>query len=206
MKRFLVMIVSISCSIIFFQGCAFLQNISTMKQVQFRIGSLSGVSIGGVNVSGKSKVTDFSVSETIALANRVASKSLPLSLTVNLEAKNPNESVQGNGISMNGIATLQSLEWRLLIDGVPTISGIVQGPITLPAGGETVMIPITTEFNLFSVFEERGYAGMAKLAFALANPGSSNVKVTVDAKPVIETFLGNMNYPGRITIIEKEFN
>lgn len=206
MKRFLVMIVSISCSIIFFQGCAFLQNISTMKQVQFRIGSVSGVSIGGVNVSGKSKVTDFSVSETIALANRVASKSLPLSLTVNLEAKNPNESVQGNGISMNGIATLQSLEWRLLIDGVPTISGIVQGPITLPAGGETVMIPITTEFNLFSVFEERGYAGMAKLAFALANPGSSNVKVTVDAKPVIETFLGNMNYPGRITIIEKEFN
>jgi hypothetical protein len=177
-----------------------------MKQVQFRIGSLSGVSIGGVNVSGKSKVTDFSVSETIALANRVASKTLPLSLTVNLEARNPNESVQSNGVSMNGLATLQSLEWRLLIDGVPTISGIVQGPITLPAGGETVMIPITTEFNLFSVFEERGYAGMAKLAFALANPGSSNVKVTVDAKPVIETFLGNMNYPGRITIIEKEFN
>jgi len=206
MKRFMVMIVSISCSIIFFQGCAFLQNISTMKQVQFRIGSLSGVSIGGVNVSGKSKVTDFSVSETIALANRVASKTLPLSLTVNLEARNPNESVQSNGVSMNGLATLQSLEWRLLIDGVPTISGIVQGPITLPAGGETVMIPITTEFNLFSVFEERGYAGMAKLAFALANPGSSNVKVTVDAKPVIETFLGNMNYPGRITIIEKEFN
>lgn len=206
MKRFMVMIVSISCSIIFFQGCAFLQNIPTMKQVQFRIGSLSGVSIGGVNVSGKSKVTDFSVSETIALANRVASKTLPLSLTVNLEARNPNESVQSNGVSMNGLATLQSLEWRLLIDGVPTISGIVQGPITLPAGGETVMIPITTEFNLFSVFEERGYAGMAKLAFALANPGSSNVKVTVDAKPVIETFLGNMNYPGRITIIEKEFN
>lgn len=206
MKRFMVMIVSISCSIIFFQGCAFLQNISTMKQVQFRIGSVSGVSIGGVNVSGKSKVTDFSVSETIALANRVASKTLPLSLTVNLEARNPNESVQSNGVSMNGLATLQSLEWRLLIDGVPTISGIVQGPITLPAGGETVMIPITTEFNLFSVFEERGYAGMAKLAFALANPGSSNVKVTVDAKPVIETFLGNMNYPGRITIIEKEFN
>lgn len=206
MKRFMVMIVSISCSIIFFQGCAFLQNIPTMKQVQFRIGSLSGVSIGGVNVSGKSKVTDFSVSETIALANRVASKTLPLSLTVNLEARNPNESVQSNGVSMNGLATLQSLEWRLLIDGVTTISGIVQGPITLPAGGETVMIPITTEFNLFSVFEERGYAGMAKLAFALANPGSSNVKVTVDAKPVIETFLGNMNYPGRITIIEKEFN
>lgn len=206
MKRFLFMIVSIICSIMFFQGCALLQNISSMKEVQFRIGSVSGVSIGGVNVRGKSKVTDFSVSETIALANKVASKSLPLSITVNLEARNPNESVQGNGISMNGIATLRSMEWRLLIDGVPTISGIIQGPITLPAGGETVIIPITTEFNLFSVFEERGYAGMAKLAFALANPGSTNVSVTVDAKPVIETFFGNMTYPDRITIIEKEFN
>ncbi|MEY3314312.1 MAG: hypothetical protein RLZZ578_1832, partial [Bacteroidota bacterium] len=138
MKRFLVIIVSISCSIMYFQGCALFQNISSMKEVQFRIGSVSEVSIGGVNVRGKSKVTDFSVSETIALANRVASKSLPLSLTVNIEARNPNESVQGNGISMNGIATLRSMEWRLLIDGVPTISGVIQGPITLPAGGETV--------------------------------------------------------------------
>ncbi|MFM7544147.1 MAG: hypothetical protein ACKO5I_05915 [Ignavibacteria bacterium] len=188
------------------QGCSFLQNLSTMKQVQFRIGSITSVSIGGVNVMGKQKVTDFSVGETISLAGKVAGKTLPLSLTVNLEARNPNESVQGNGISMNGIATLRSLEWRLLIDDVPTISGIVQGPITFPAGGETVMIPITTEFNLFSVFEERGYAGMAKLAFALANPGASKVSVKVDAKPMIETFMGNMTYPGRIIIIEKEFN
>ena len=206
MKRFLVIIVSISCSIMYFQGCALFQNISSMKEVQFRIGSVSEVSIGGVNVRGKSKVTDFSVSETIALANRVASKSLPLSLTVNIEARNPNESVQVNGISMNGIATLRTMEWRLLIDGVPTISGVIQGPITLPAGGETVMIPITTEFNLFSVFEERGYAGMAKLAFSLADPGSTDISLTIDAKPNIETFMGPMNYPERILIFKKEFN
>ena len=199
--------IGIACVLIMlFQGCSLLQNLSSMKQVQFRIGSLSGISIGGVSVMGKQKVTDFSVGETMSLAGKVAGRSLPLSLTVNVEARNPNEPVQGNGVSMSGIATLQSMEWRLLIDNVPTLSGIIQGPITLPAGGEIVTIPITTEFNLFSVFEERGYAGMAKLAFALANPGSSQVSVTLDAKPVIETFLGNMTYPGRITIIEKEFN
>ena len=206
MKRSLYTI-GIACVLItVFQGCSILQNLSSMKQVQFRIGSLSGISIGGVSVMGKQKVTDFSVGETMSLAGKVAGRSLPLSLTVNVEARNPNETVQGNGISMSGIATLQSMEWRLLIDDVPTLSGIIKGPITLPAGGEIVTIPITTEFNLFSVFEERGYAGMAKLAFALANPGSSQVSVTLDAKPVIETFLGNMTYPGRITIIEKEFN
>ena len=205
MKRSLYSI-GIACVLIMvFQGCSILQNLSSMKQVQFRIGSLSGISIGGVSVMGKQKVTDFSVGETMSLAGKVAGRSLPLSLTVNVEARNPNETVKGNGMSMSGIATLQSMEWRLLIDDVPTLSGIIQGPITLPAGGEIVTIPITTEFNLFSVFEERGYAGMAKLAFALANPGSSQVSVTLDAKPVIETFLGNMTYPGRITIIEKEF-
>ncbi|MGA1248982.1 MAG: hypothetical protein ACO3YM_00645 [Candidatus Kapaibacteriota bacterium] len=206
MKRSLYSI-GIACVLItVFQGCSILQNLSSMKQVQFRIGSLSGISIGGVSVMGKQKVTDFSVGETMSLAGKVAGRSLPLSLTVNVEARNPNETVKGNGMSMSGIATLQSMEWRLLIDDVPTLSGIIKGPITLPAGGEIVTIPITTEFNLFSVFEERGYAGMAKLAFALANPGSSQVSVTLDAKPVIETFLGNMTYPGRITIIEKEFN
>lgn len=205
MKRSLYTI-GIACVLIMvFQGCSLLQNLSSMKQVQFRIGSLSGISIGGVSVMGKQKVTDFSVGETMSLAGKVAGRSLPLSLTVNVEARNPNETVQGNGISMSGIATLQSMEWRLLIDDVPTLSGIIKGPITLPAGGEIVTIPITTEFNLFSVFEERGYAGMAKLAFALANPGSSQVSVILDAKPVIETFLGNMTYPERITIIEKEF-
>lgn len=206
MKRFMFMLMSISCSLLIFQGCSILQNLSSMKDVQFRIGSVSRVSIGGVAVIGKSKITDFSVGETIALANSVAGKSLPLSLTVNLEARNPNESVKGNGIAMGGLATLTSLEWRLLIDDVPTISGIVQGPIALPAGGEIVSIPISTEFNLFSFFEERGYAGMAKLAFALANPGTTQVKVTLDAKPVIETVVGNMTYPGRIIIVEKEFN
>ncbi|MGA1277576.1 MAG: hypothetical protein ACO30P_04030 [Candidatus Kapaibacteriota bacterium] len=206
MKRSLYSI-GIACVLItVFQGCSILQNLSSMKQVQFRIGSLSGISIGGVSVMGKQKVTDFSVGETMSLAGKVAGRSLPLSLTVNVEARNPNETVKGNGMSMSGIATLQSMEWRLLIDDVPTLSGIIKGPITLPAGGEIVTIPITTEFNLFSVFEERGYTGMAKLAFALANPGSSQVSVTLDAKPVIETFLGNMTYPGRITIIEKEFN
>jgi hypothetical protein len=59
--------------------------------------------------------------------------------------------------------------------------------------------------ELFSFFEDRGYAGMAKLAFALANPGESTVSVKLDAKPMVNTFLGTMSYPGRITIIEKEF-
>lgn len=142
MKRSLYTI-GIACVLItVFQGCSILQNLSSMKQVQFRIGSLSGISIGGVSVMGKQKVTDFSVGETMSLAGKVAGRSLPLSLTVNVEARNPNETVQGNGMSMSGIATLQSMEWRLLIDDVPTLSGIIQGPITLPAGGELSLIHI----------------------------------------------------------------
>ena len=175
-----------------------------MRNVEFRIGSISSVNIGGVSVLNKKKMTDFSVGETISIASKVASKSLPLSLTVHLEARNPNEG-SDNAVTNNSIATLQSLEWRLLIDDVPTIEGVVNGPISIPAGGSTITIPISTELELFSFFEERGYAGMAKLAFVLANPGESTVSVKLDAKPMIKTFLGMMSYPGRITIIEKDF-
>lgn len=202
-RQFLIMMIFVM-SISIFQGCSVLSDLTSMRNVQFRIGSISSVNIGGVPVLNKKKVTDFSVSETISLASKVASKSLPLSLTVNLEARNPNDANE-NGITNNSIATLQSLEWRLLIDDVPTIEGVVKGPITLPAGGTTIAIPISTELELFSFFEQRGYAGMANLAFALANPGESSVKVKLDAKPMIQTFLGTMSYPGRITIIEKEF-
>ncbi|MFM7158540.1 MAG: hypothetical protein ACKO0Y_12060, partial [Bacteroidota bacterium] len=97
MKRLIFSFGLLCCVMLTFQGCSLFQQLSSMKQVQFRIGSLSGVTIGGVNVSGKQKVTDFTVSETISLAGKVAEKSLPLSLTVNLEAKNPNEPTQDNG-------------------------------------------------------------------------------------------------------------
>lgn len=204
MNRHISIIVIFMMSIGIFQGCSLVKDLTSMRNVQFRIGSISSVNIGGVSVLNKRKVTDFSVSETMSLAGKVAQQSLPLSLTVNLEARNPNEAGE-NAISNNAIATLQSLEWRLLIDDVPTIEGVVNGPISLPAGGTTISIPIATEVELFSFFEERGYAGMAKLAFALANPGESTVSVKLDAKPMIQTFLGTMSYPGRITIIEKEF-
>ncbi len=204
MKRHIMIMMIFVISIGIFQGCSVLNDLTSMRNVQFRIGSISSVNIGGIPVLNKKKVTDFSVSETISLASKVASKSLPLSLTVNLEARNPNEP-SDNRVTNNAIATLQSLEWRLLIDDVPTIQGIVNGPISIPAGGTSIAIPISTELELFSFFEERGYAGMAKLAFALANPGESSVSVKLDAKPMIQTFLGTMSYPGRITIIEKEF-
>jgi hypothetical protein len=204
MNRKSIIMVMIMMSIGIFQGCSFLKDLNSMRDVEFRIGSISSVKLGGVSVLNKKKVTDFSVGETISLASRVAEKSLPLSLTIHLEARNPNEATD-NVLSNNSIATLQSLEWRLLIDEVPTIDGIVQGPIAIPAGGTSISIPISTELELFSFFEGRGYAGMAKLAFALANPGESTVSVKLDAKPTIQTFLGTMSYPGRITIIEKEF-
>jgi hypothetical protein len=204
MNRKSTIMVLIMMSISIFQGCSLVKDLASMRNVQFRIGSVSSVNIGGISVLNKKKVTDFSVGETISLASRVAEKSLPLSLTVNVDARNPNEATE-NTLSNTSIATLQSLEWRLLIDDVPTIEGIVQGPISIPAGGTTVSIPISTELELFSFFEERGYAGMAKLAFALANPGESTVSVKLDAKPMVKTFLGTMSYPGRITIIEKEF-
>lgn len=202
-RQYLIMMIFVM-SFGMFQGCSLLKDLSSMRNVEFRIGSISSVNIGGVSVLNKKKLTDFSVGETISIASQVASKSLPLSLTVHLEARNPNEG-SDNAVTNNSIATLQSLEWRLLIDDVPTIEGVVNGPIAIPAGGSTITIPISTELELFTFFQERGYAGMAKLAFVLANPGESTVSVKIDAKPMIKTFLGMMSYPGRITIIEKEF-
>lgn len=203
-KQLNIILLSIM-SMTLFQSCSLLNELSALQNVRFRIGSLSSVHIGGVSVMNKTKVTDFSVGETMSLASKVASKSLPLTLTVNLEAQNPNKEM-GNDAMTNNVATLQSLEWRLLIDDVPTVSGIIKGPISIPPGGTSIMIPLATELDLFTFFESRGYAGMAKLAFALANPGSTHVSVKLDAKPVIQTFLGTMPYPSRITIIEQEFN
>ncbi len=198
------MLVSIiSISLFFFQGCSTVQGIMSLQQLTYSIESIESVYLGGVSVGGKKVINDFSVKETLNLALLVSTKKMPLRMTVNIAVKNPNTGM-GEASGFNGTATLKNLDWRLLIDNIPTISGNLPTSFEIPGNGQTTIVPIEMSVELYEYLEQKGYEGMANIALAISGLGKGGAHIKIDALPTVSTFIGDIKYPNRITIVDKE--
>ena len=122
-------------------------------------------------------------------------------MTLDILVLNPND---GTGGSTKTVSTLTSLESRLLIDGKPTVYGNIDEPIEIPGTGQASTIPVRMSIDLYEFFGQQGYDGIIGLALDLG--GRRNVaRISLDAQPRVSTPLGEITYPGRITIISTEF-
>jgi hypothetical protein len=176
----------------------------SLQQLTYSIHSIESVYLGGVSVGGKKVINDFSVKETLTLALMVSTKKMPLRMTVNIAVKNPNKGM-GDANGFNGSATLKSMDWRLLIDDIPTINGNLPKAFDIPGNGQTTIVPIEMSVELYEYLEQKGYEGMANLALAISGLGGAGTRIKIDALPTVSTFIGDIQYPNRITIIDKEF-
>ena len=59
--------------------------------------------------------------------------------------------------------------------------------------------------DLISIFKEKGYESLINLALNLGGKGGSASQITLYAKPVISTPLGDLSYPQELKIIDYEF-
>jgi hypothetical protein len=109
--------------------CSVYESITNISRLQFKVGSVNGFQISGINFSGKSKLNDFSAIDLLKLSASFANGTLPASFILNVEAKNPND---GTGGYKRTDATLQNFKWRLFLDDKETISGDLDQPVTVP--------------------------------------------------------------------------
>jgi hypothetical protein len=189
-----------------YQSCNLVQQVSNtlanIKRLQFKLENISSCKIAGIDVFNKSNINDFSLTDGLKLTSAFATKQLPAQFTVNLNAKNPND---GNGGSPSTVATITSIDYRLIIDEVPTISGDISSPVKIPASGESINIPINMELDLYKFFGNKGYDGVLNLVLALGGVNKNPAKVKLDIQPSVTTTLGRINYPSRITVVDKEW-
>ena len=54
-------------------------------------------------------------------------------------------------------------------------------------------------------FGEKGYNDLLNLALALGGAKSDISRLAIDAQPRVSTPLGEITYPGRITVVSKEY-
>jgi hypothetical protein len=183
-------------------SCSVFQTISNIGRLKFKLGNVAGFSLSGISVSNKSKLSDFNALDLLKLSSSFAQGSFPVSFTLNVEAVNPND---GKGGYQSTNATLKSFAWRLLLDNKETITGDIAQPVTVPGTGQTTIIPLQVNMDLMSFFKDEGYESLINLALNLGGNGGSASQVTLYAKPVISTMLGDLSYPNELKIVDFEF-
>ena len=205
MPRKSLMIASVAAAALLLQGCAELGDIAraltSLKRLQFRLDGVSDFTMAGVALGPKSQLADFSVEDGVRLLAAFKERQLPARFLLNVEARNPNDGTEG---TTRTVSTLTRFDWRLLIDGKPTVSGGIDRAIEIPGSGQTTALPLRVELDLYEFFGQGGYRDLLELALALGGRNGDIRRVALEARPSVSTPLGEIAWPEPITIVSHE--
>ena len=184
-------------------SCSVYETIVNISRLQFKLGEVSGFTLNGVSLNGKTRIQDFSSLDILKISAAVARGTLPVSFILNVDARNPND---GTGGFKKTNATIKDFPWRLFIDNKETISGDLASPVTVPGTGESINIPLRMNIDLVSFFKNKDYESLINLALNLSgNSQAGSSKLELYAKPAVTSVLGDISYPQEIKIISAEF-
>lgn len=203
----IVFAVLLTATSLFVDSCKQLQGISqaltNIGKLEFKLDGITNFRLADIDISRKSSIKSFSVTDGLKLTKAFSSKQFIADFILNIEAKNPND---GTNNTKQVNATLSGLDWDLYIDNVKTVSGGLGAPVSIPGGGSATVIPLAISLDLYEFFGKKGYDGIINLALNLGGMSGSASNVRLEAQPTVTTAFGKMAYPGKITIIDKQFN
>lgn len=202
MKKFLVPIIAVLI-LMTITSCAGLKDtITNVQRLQFKLGGVSGFTVAGVGLQNYSSPSNINPLDLLKLTSSFTKGQLPVNFTLDLLAKNPDD---GTGGAKESSQIIKKIEWRLLVDNQETINGIIGNSIMIPGVGQTATIPVQISLDLMQYFRNGQLDNLINLAMALGGKNSSASRLTLKIKPTVETFLGEITYPGEIQVIDKEF-
>ncbi|HEY3155277.1 MAG TPA: hypothetical protein VGK76_01450 [Candidatus Eisenbacteria bacterium] len=171
-------------------GCATAREIIALRQVEFRFDRIAGARVAGIPLARIRSYSDLTPIDVGRLGVAVASRDVPLDLTVHLEGRNP----ETNKVT----ARLVSMDWSYLVDDREAVSGHFPDALTFPPG-EPRDVPLLVTFNLMDMFGDRR-RDLIDVALALAGQRTSTHRVALRIEPTVETRFGRIRYPTPITI------
>lgn len=171
------------------QGCATLQEMVALRQVDFSLDRVSSLTLAGVDLERVQRYEDLGVLDVARIASALSARRLPLSFTLHVRGDNP----QGNGQ-----ARMSALDWTLFLQDRQTVSGGIEQAVVIPVGG-TADIPLVVGLDLLEFFDGSS-RDLVNLALSLAGRDAPPTTLRLEALPTIETALGPIRYPQPITI------
>lgn len=162
---------------------------SNLADCDFRLKSVTEISLAGVDLGGVSSMSDLNFTDAARIMAGMAGTTLPLSMTVNLEGRNPNTKPAG----------VSGVEWILYIDDVHMTSGFLKDPFIIPAGGTTI-IPVEVAMDLKNALSGKSAEALIRFSMNLAGVGTTPTRFKIKMKPTISVGGSYIKYPGYITI------
>lgn len=185
-----------------FAGCGVVKQITNLSRLQFRLVNIDSITLGRVNFTNKTSIKDLSSLDALKLSTSFIRENVQLKFVVNVEVKNPNAE---NSVSSKYDLKISTFPWRLLLNGREAIAGNISSPINIPGNKEISYIPVSIKFNLVKFIKDKGYESLIDLALNLAKQKNSPTQLELFARPVINTPMGNIDYPEELKIISLNY-
>lgn len=173
-------------------SCGTKSDVDAFKEAKYSLSGINEVKLNGVNLLNKKRPEDFSFSEAALL--------LPAFSDNNLSAfSNLGLNVELDEGSQDRSMTVTKLKWQLLLDGKQTLSGIVDEPVELRHGLNTINVRTPIQ-----IAEENGKPSLNNLLRLVTmfseSGGSTKPDVMLQIKPTIQTSVGPVELPAFINV------
>jgi hypothetical protein len=186
-----VLRLSVGSLVLAMAGCATLQQVMALRDVDFSFDRVADVRLADVQLDRVRSFSDLGLADAARLTAAVADRDLPLSLDVHLMAVNPEDNTVD--------ARLVRMDWTLLIEGREALSGVFDDEVVLPPG-QPRDVPFPVTLNLVE-FVDGSARDLFELALSLAGVGGEPAELAIRASPVVQTVLGPIRYPQPITLV-----
>ncbi len=189
-KSFIVYIAVLLVSI---QSCDVLQQaqqVGNLINCTFNLKTVEGLNLAGVNVQNIQSMNTLNVMDAAQLTSALLGNSLPLTFTLNVDAKNPNSTPAG----------MSQLDWILMIDDIEMTHGLLNKKITIPANNGKTTIPIQMSIDLKKAIKNQSGNALLNFAMNLAGAGNKPTRFALKVKPTISVNGYSLSYPAYLTI------
>jgi hypothetical protein len=176
---------------VFAWGCATLQQIAALRQVDFAIDRVGNARLAGVSLDRVRQYQDLTALEVARIGTALARGTVPMEFDLHVSALNPAD----NSVA----ARLIAMDWTLLLEERETIAGRIEREIVLEPGVASD-IPIVIALDLADFFQKNA-RDLVDLALSVSGAGGAPKEVALRAQPTIQTALGPIRYPEPITIV-----
>lgn len=186
-------ILSLVIVVVILSSCDVMKQVEQMGMLakcDFRLKTVENTSLAGVNIQHIQKLSDLNFTDAARISAAATAKELPLTFTLNVEARNPNTTQ----------ASMQRIDWILLIDDIEMANGTNTQQVLIPANQGTVIIPLQISTDLKKSLTGKSGTALLNFAFNLAGSGNTPSRITLKAKPTIMIGSFPLAYPGYITV------
>ena len=180
--------------IAFIASCSQIKEFTNLLTCDFRLASAENITLGGVNVQKLKSFSDLTMIDGAKLLATVASGSLPLNFTLNVQARNPNKEK----------AALSKLDWIAYIDNTQIATGTTTKRVEIAPNNGTGNFPLQISTDLVKLLSGQSGKNIVNFGLNLVDAGNRPTRITLKAKPTVMVGSYAVQYPGYITI-SKDF-